>query len=630
MTTTSVPKPSASGKRPFHYPRREPYLLIEDYALIGDGMTAALVSNDGSLDWCCLPRFDSPSVFARILDCERGGYWQIAPLDEFRVSRHYLDDTTVLVTRFTTDSGEAELLDFMPAQSTGPDLLGISAIVRMVRGIRGTVRLALHLDPRFDYARALPEGWTLQPGKGARTVQGGLALTLYTTHQIAAEGSAIQASFSVTQAQETNFVLTCRRPPSVVWRTQVVEAAPRLLAETVDFWQSWIARCRYDGPYREMVRRSALTLKLLHHAPTGAIVAAPTTSLPEALGGVRNWDYRYAWVRDTAFTIYALFLLGYREEGESFFDWLVQTCQGDPAQLQVLFGVGGERGIEEFELPHLRGYKDSAPVRVGNAAHAQVQHDLYGDVLDSAYLLHKYGGVISGDLWKFLHATVERVLQIWQQPGQGIWEVRSRPRHFVYSKALCWVAVDRGIKLAERLGHPADLQRWHVARDAIMDDLLAHGYNRRLDCFTQAYGSTELDAATIAIPLRKVLPASDPRVISTVKKVVERLESSHLLHRYGFNAEDGLPPGEGVFLLCSFWLVDVYAEMGEIDRAQRLLEHLLSLANDVGLYAEEIEPATGSHLGNFPQAFTHVALINAVHGIEQEKARLQAPRTKAR
>ena len=428
-------------------PGHEAYHPIEDYALIGDGLTAALISRAGSIDWACFPRFDAPSVFARILDARRGGYWQIAPTHDFSSERSYLPETNVLATTFTTETGEAELIDFMPPQFIGPDRLGDSAIVRILRGRQGTVSFRVGFEPRFDYARA-EATWAIQETAGVRATHASTALTLHTDLPMQIAEDRAEGICAVQAGEERVFLLTYRSPASLFWQSDALGRVSRLLEETIAYWRAWIARCTYQGPHAELVRRSALLLKLLDYAPTGAIIAAPTTSLPEEIGGVRNWDYRYSWLRDTAFILYALYVLGYREEGEAFLAWILDVARGDPASLQVLYGVAGEKEIVEFELPHLDGYRGSRPVRVGNQAYNQRQLDIYGEILDCAFLLHKHGGTISDELWSFLRAIVDHVCRVWSEPDQGIWEVRSGPRHFVYSKALCWVALDRGIRLA--------------------------------------------------------------------------------------------------------------------------------------------------------------------------------------
>jgi GH15 family glucan-1,4-alpha-glucosidase len=594
------------------------YLPIEEYALIGDGVTAALVGLDGSIDWLCLPRFDSPSVFARILDRQKGGCFQIVPRERFRARRAYEPDSNVLVTTLETESGEVEVVDFMPPHGGG-ERLSDRLLVRLLRCRRGPVEMAARFDPRFDYARGEAE-WSVEKGVGVRAAHEDASLTLYTETAMQAGENGAQGVCALRAGEEAAFVLAYRQPRSMVWRRELLPSAARLLEQTSSYWREWVGRIRYDGPYAGMVRRSALALKLMDYFPTGAIIAAPTTSLPEHIGGVRNWDYRYSWLRDTAFTLYALYLLGFREEGEAFFDWILEVCQCGPEKLQVLYGVSGERRIDEFELAHLEGYRGSRPVRVGNAAYEQRQLDIYGEVVDCAYLLYKQGGVISKELWTFLRSLVDHVCGVWREPDQGIWEVRGGPQHFVYSKGVCWVALDRGIKMAERLGLDADLGRWRRAREEIHAELMGRGYNAERRAFTQSYGSRQMDAAVLALVLRKVIAANDPRMVSTVERVVEELSENGFLHRYKTEkTDDGLPPGEGVFLLCSFWLVDCYSMMGRHEEARALFERLLGCANDVGLFAEELDPKTGHHLGNFPQAFTHIALINAAVQLEREQ-----------
>jgi GH15 family glucan-1,4-alpha-glucosidase len=604
------------------------YPLIEDHALIGNGLTASLVDRDGAIDWACFPRFDSGSVFGRILDADRGGLWAIRPSPPYTTQRGYADDTNVLRTWFRTAGGEVELVDFMPPPLVPPARSSESTIVRIVRGRRGSVDVGIRFDPRFDYGRQ-PATWTAQPGGGVRAAAGRAVLTLNTNVPLEIGDAGAEGRWRVRPAEEYVFVLTFREAPSALWHGERVSLAHRLLQETEGYWRQWIRRCAYRGEYADRVHRSALVLKLLDYAPTGAIVAAPTTSLPEKLGGVRNWDYRYSWIRDTAFTLYALYGLGYREEGEAFLDWVLDVAGHDPASVQVVYGIGGETAIEEHELGHLEGYEGSRPVRIGNAAHAQKQLDIYGEILDCAFLFHKHGGSVSAELWEFLQTIVDYVCRVWTEPDQGLWEVRSGPRHFVYSKALCWVAVDRGLRLARATGRPADVERWERVAEHIHAEVLARGYDRRAGTFTQAYDHPELDASALALLLRNVLPASDPRMVSSVDRVVDALSDDGFLLRYAPRVDDGLPGGEGAFLMCSFWLADCYAEMGRLVEARMLFERLLAVGNDVGLYAEELDPSTGRHLGNFPQAFTHVALINAALSLERATARARRAGSKA-
>ncbi len=587
------------------------YCPVEDYAIIGDGSTAALVSLDGSIDWACFPRFDAPSVFARLLDAEKGGYWQIVPTGAWASEHRYLPDTNVLSTSFQTATGNVEVLDFMPVQRLGGVAPDDNCVVRIVRGRQGRVEMAHRFAPRFDYARARAE-WTVQHGRGVRAVYRTQTLTLYSDGPLEAVDGEARGLLTLNEGEEVVLLLTYRSGDSVLWRSDATQTGLRLLGETGDYWREWVDRCGYQGAYQEAVRRSALVLKLLDYEATGALIAAPTTSLPEEIGGERNWDYRYSWLRDTAFTLYALYGLGYREEGEAFLEWIADVASCEPSALQVLYGVGGERTIEEAELTHLEGYRGSRPVRIGNGAYSQRQLDIYGEVLDCAYLHQKHGGVISPQLWAFLRAIVDYVCAVWRRRDQGIWEVRNSARHFVYSKALCWVALDRGIRLARQCDLPADRDLWEDNRSVLFEELLRDGYDEEIGAFTQAYGTEELDASALALLLRGVLPPDDSRMRSTVDRVAERLCEDGFVHRYLPSVDDGMTGGEGAFLMCSFWLADCYAEMGRIEQARTLLAYLLSHANDVGLYAEELDPVTRLHLGNFPQAFTHIALINAV------------------
>lgn len=591
------------------------YLPIEDYALIGDGLSGALVSRGGSIDWACFPRFDSPSVFARILDARIGGSWALCPTIEFTATRRYLPDTAILETTFETADGVAVVLDLMPLDAEHG-----SRIIRIVRGRRGRVAFESVVTPAFDYARA-PADWGVD-GVALTAAHDELLLRLTGDVAHGAAGSSATARFEAGPGDELAFILRCEAtlgaPPSTA---SPAAEAQHALEHTTTRWHAWMAPVTYAGPYRELVRRSALTLKLLDYLPTGAIIAAATTSLPEDIGGVRNWDYRYTWLRDTAFTLYSFSVIGHSEESDIFLKWVMEIARRDPASLQVMYGLEGETALAEQELIHLEGYRGSQPVRIGNKAHSQLQLDIYGEILDCAYLFQKRGGTITAGLWTFLAGIVDFVCDNWHLPDQGIWEVRSGAQHFVYSKVLCWVAVDRGIRIAGWHGYNADLDRWRATAAAIRGEVLERGYNAERGSFMQAYDSDQLDAAILSLPLRRFLDFSDPRMVSTVDTIARDLRRDGLIERYRREADDGLPGGEGAFLLCSFWLVDCYAEMGRIEDAERLFEHLIGFANDVGLLAEEVDPITGQHLGNFPQAFTHVALINAAHSLAEARVR---------
>jgi len=597
-----------------------PYPRIEDYAVIGDGLTAALVSREGSIDWACFPRFDAPSVFGRILDEHKGGFFEVRPDGPFTVERRYLRDTNVLQTHFRTAGGEAEVIDLMPAGDARRP--GVNRIHRRIRGVSGTVRFHVTLDPRFDYARR-QTAWETQRGAGVRAVAGREGVTLYGEVDCSIEGCCATCTVDVSAGETRWLALEYRERPTL-WRPPSAHELQETLDDTVAYWRRWISRCLVTS-YEDHVRRSALVLKLLDYEPTGAVVAAPTTSLPERIGGVRNWDYRYAWVRDTAFSVYAFSLLGQFDEGERFFEWLLGVVADGPSSLQVMYGVDGHTDITEYTLDHLSGYEGSAPVRIGNAAFSQLQLDIYGELLDSAYLLHRAGRPITRDLWPFLRATADRVMDIWQQPDRGIWEIRGEPQHFVASKGHCWMALRRAGKIARDRSFDGNHTAWADAAEAIMREISTHGVDPKTGSFRQAYGSDEVDANLLSLQLRKIVRPGDPRMVATIERIERELDASRsdsdlapgLIRRYRTSkVDDGLPPGEGVFLMCSFWLVDCYAEMGQVDKARALFERLLEYSNDVGLYAEEFDPFEKRHLGNFPQAFTHVALINAAAALE--------------
>jgi GH15 family glucan-1,4-alpha-glucosidase len=515
------------------------------------------------------------------------------------------------------------ITDFMPPPGVEFERLGDSSIFRIVRGESGEVRLGVHFEPRFDYARATTH-WSQNEGVGVRAAHFDQALTLYTALPMRIEGEAARTEATLAAGQRLVFAASYRRPGSLIWRQGVADVADQVLADTEHYWRAWIERCRYDGPHNSLVRRSALVMRLLDYAPTGAIAAAGTTSLPETIGGIRNWDYRYSWIRDAAFTLQALFALGYPEEGATYLSWILDMTRGQPRSLKVLYGIGGEQENVEFELPHLEGYRGSRPVRVGNGAQNQRQLDIYGELLDSADKLCEQGGMITEDLWELLAAAVDYVCEVWREPDYGLWEVRSQPRHFVYSKVLCWVTVDRGLKLAESCGFSCDRERWTAVRDEIRAEVLEKGYSEERGTFTQAYGHVELDAALLTLPIRGFLPITDPRMVGTIARIRDELAlggTGHLLWRVSPGFEDGLHGREGAFMLCSFWLVDCLAEMGALEEAQAMFDRLCKYANDVGLYSEMVDPANGAQLGNFPQAFAHVALVNSAVRLQGALAR---------
>jgi GH15 family glucan-1,4-alpha-glucosidase len=600
------------------------YRPIRDYALIGDAHTAALVATDGSIDWCCWPQFDSPAVFCRILDAKKGGCFQISPSDPYSVSRSYVDATNVLVTTFTTSRGQVRVTDLMPIQRQsatrrGCEIGSLRRILRVVEGIGGQVEMRVYFRPTFDFARSQT---TLTLCQGGAIARGGTdRLVLKCPWQLQSESSGALVS--------TAFVSAGDRIPISASYTADNDSTSRPLpdvdaeaelAHTLDYWREWSEVCGYRGPYHDLVRRSALTLKLLTFEPTGALVAAPTTSLPENIGGMRNWDYRYTWLRDSSLILDALMGIGYHDEAIDFFDWLDSTCVGCCDGVQSLYTVNGGRNIPEQALDHLDGYRGSRPVRIGNAASEQTQLDVYGEVLDAAHFcFERMPRPINPELWAVLRHLADQAAARWQEPDSGIWEVRTTPQHFLYSKLLCWVALDRAVKLAERAGMVGNTDHWRRTRERIRQAVLAEGFDSKLGAFTRAFGNTALDASALVIPLIGFLPPTDPRVRSTVHRIRERLTAHGLVYRY--LTDDGLFGGEATFALCSFWLVDNLALSGQVDEAHALFETITRYANDVGLFAEEIDPASGELLGNHPQGFTHLALIRSALNIARAETR---------
>ena len=577
---------------------------IGDYALLGDCHSAALVGRDGSIDWACFPRFDSASVFCKILDAEKGGSFSVTPVGVTSTSRAYVEGTNVLTTTFECDGGVVELTDCMP--------LGAHAILRRIECTRGAVDVDIVIEPRFEYGAFVPRF------RQDEIVGGADALWIDGTAPLPADGERLAARWSLRKGEEA-WVRAgwtpshAPRPPKANCR--------RELDQTVAFWKGWLGGCEYDGEHREAVHRSALALKALTFVPSGALVAAPTTSLPELIGGERNWDYRYTWIRDATLTLISLFVLGFTDEALAFKHWLERTGAGRSHDLQIMYGICGERALPEMELPHLSGHRDSGPVRIGNGAVKQMQLDCYGQLMQAAWLFARAGGEITDDNWTFLAGLAEIVCESWTKPDQGIWEIRDAPRHFVHSKLNCWVSLDRAVKLAEGLGHNAPLDRWRMERDRIAvyleKEAAADGW------FPQAVGFPVADASTLLVPALGLLPTNHPLVTATIDRVMSDLSTDGLVHRY--KAEDGLDGGEGAFLLCSFWLLDCLTHSGRLDEADALLERLLGLANDVGLFAEEVDVVTGEALGNFPQAFTHMALVTSCAHLAAAKKGLLPP-----
>ena len=576
---------------------------IEDYGLIGDLQTAALVSRHGAIDWLCFPRFDSGACFAALLGDAENGHWTLQPAGEFHSpGRRYIDDTLILETTFETSDGSARLIDFMPPRETTAD------VVRIVEGVEGRVEMRMELALRFDYGSVVP--WVRNLDGGLVGIAGPEAVVLRTPVELEGRDFRTYASFTVSKGDRVPFVLTWFRSHEEPPKTVEPEEA---LKDTISYWQEWAERCTHGGRWHDDIHRSVLTLKALTYAPTGGVVAAPTTSLPEALGGVRNWDYRYCWLRDATLTLLALIRSGYVEEAGAWRDWLLRAAAGKPEDLQIMYGVAGERRLTELELPWLSGFAGSQPVRVGNAASGQLQLDVYGELLDALYQARRNGLAASPDTWRLGLKLLDWLESGWREEDQGIWEVRGPRRHFTHSKVMAWVAFDRAVKTIRKLDREGPIDRYRAARKEVRESVLRDGYNADRGAFVQFYGSDRLDASLLLIPLVGFLPADDPRVVGTVEAIQRELMRDGLVERYRADDEnvgvDGLPPGEGVFLPCSFWLAAVLAKQGRYDEALELFERLLSLRNDLGLISEEYDPERKQLVGNFPQAFTHMTLV---------------------
>jgi GH15 family glucan-1,4-alpha-glucosidase len=580
---------------------------LEDYALIGDCETAALVSRAGSIDWLCWPRFDSGACFAALLGGPEHGRWLIEAADpNARVTRRYRENTLILETRIETPDGSATLIDFMPPRGRNSD------IVRIVSGERGRVRMRTELVLRFDYGRSIP--WVNHLRDGTfRAIAGPDMVLLHTPVRLRGQDLRTVGEFDVAAGDRIPFVLTHGQshlsPPTAI-------DPDSSLAGTETFWTDWAARCESRGEWSDAVTRSLITLKALTYAPTGGMVAAPTTSLPEQLAGPRNWDYRYCWLRDATLTLLALMNAGYFDEARAWRNWLLRAAAGAPSQLQIMYGLAGERRLTEYELPWLPGYEHSRPVRIGNAAHGQLQLDVYGEVMDALHQARR-GALHPREAdWAFQRALLEHLEAIWERPDEGIWEVRGGPRQFTHSKVMAWVALDRGIRAVEDFGLKGPAARWRALRQLIHDEVCTRGFDAELGSFVQSYGSKELDASLLLLPTMGFLPPTDSRIQGTIAAVERRLFTDGFLLRYDTaTSNDGLPQGEGAFLACSFWLADAYVLIDRLDDARRLFEQLLSLRNDVGLLAEEYDTRAQRLVGNFPQAFSHIALITTAHNL---------------
>lgn len=642
------------------------YQPINSYGVIGDCHSVVLVSPDGSVDWGCLPDFDSPAIFCRLLDAEHGGYFQIGPAEgTIPGSQRYLRGSNVLQTRFASTAGEIVLTDFMPVETLSAwPYKGMNnntweredgschCLVRIVECTHGEMAVTARLKVSPDYA-ASPVEIAVAPDDMGILASGGqqhVAVSIVGAHHLSSFSTDIEqqaeerhatvlVQFTLREGEQMTFALGMGRNAQAA-RRLVEEELPRRnfdfeLAHTLHCWRTWIASCTYRGPYEEWVERSALALKMLTYAPTGAIVAAPTTSLPELIGGGRNWDYRFTWLRDATFTVYAFNVLGFTDEARAFTHWLRRLSYANGEDLQIMYGIRGERDLSERELPHLSGYCDSKPIRIGNGAADQKQMDVFGEVLDCIHLFRRYGGferyaeTLEGPLWGMMRALVDHVCTHWHEPDNGIWEVRGGLRHFVYSKVMCWVALDRGIRAAQQLNLEADLQRWIMVRDQIRADILSHGYDTTIGSFTQSYGDTGLDASNLLLPLVGFIAPDDPRMRSTVDRIMEKLTDEHgFVYRYlAEQTDDGLEGEEGTFAMCTFWLVDNLAMQGRVDEARSLFERLLSYAGRLGLFSEEIDTANSVALGNYPQAFTHISLINSANNLRKAEIRMSENHT---
>ncbi len=598
------------------------YQAIEHYGVIGDMRTAALVGMDGSIDWCCLPHFDSPSVFAKILDDRKGGFFSLAPAEECTVKQMYLPNTNVLVTRFFSDHGMGEVTDFMSVgrEAGGQTDQSARQIVRIAKAIRGPLKFRMECRPAFDYARQTHEIEIGKEGKCAMFSSGAGRFALRSSHVLERLGDAAVVEFSLQGDEQAVFILRHDAAGSECLMDDCA-SGEQLLTETMRYWRDWVSHSRYHGRWREIVTRSALVLKLLTFLPTGAIVAAPTTSLPESIGGVRNWDYRYTWVRDAAFTVYSLMRLGYTEEAGAFAQFMQARAKEEEPNggpLNVLYGIDGRHNTSEETLDHLDGYRGSKPVRIGNAAVGHLQLDIYGELMDALYLYDKYGSPLSYDMWVTVEHMLDWLVEHWQEADQGIWEVRGGRRQFTYSKVQCWVALDRGVRLARKRSFPSEGDRWRSERNKIYMSIMNEAWNEKKGAFTQYFGSNQCDASLLMMPLMLFVSPKDPRMLSTIAAIQRELASDSLVLRYETEkaAEDGLPGNEGFFSVCSFWMVEAMTRAGRVEEAQLLFEKLISYANHLGLFSEEIG-GKGEMLGNFPQALTHLGLISAAYNLDE-------------
>jgi GH15 family glucan-1,4-alpha-glucosidase len=593
-------------------------LAIEDYALIGDCETAALVGRDGSIDWLCWPNFSSDACFAALLGSPRNGRWQIAPADKIKQSsRRYWDNTLILETVFETESGKVALIDFMPPRGKASD------VVRLVHGISGRVTLRMELIIRFGFGVDIPWVKRHEDRAALLAIAGQDMAVLRTPVETRGEDMTTVADFEVGEGETVPFVLTYG--PSHLPAPDSINPAAAL-QDTEDFWTEWCGRCTYDGEHRALVLRSLITLKAQTYAPTGGIVAAPTTSLPEKLGGMRNWDYRFCWLRDATFTLLALMNSGYTEEAAAWYSWLLRAVAGSPADMQIMYGIMGERRLLEWEAHWLAGYQGAQPVRIGNAAHAQLQLDVYGELVDALYQARMAKLNLDQQTWDMSSVVLGHLADVWDQPDHGIWERRGEPRHYVFSKVMCWVAFDRAIKAAEKFDLDAPLERWRTLRDTICDDVCKKGFDPSLNSFVESYGANILDASLLLLPAVGFLPATDPRIRGTIGAMEKyMMRDGFVLRHDPREITDEVQPIEGAFLACSLWLADAYVLAGETGKAQALFDRVVGIANDLGLLAEEYDSGAARQTGNFPQALTHIALINTAHNLDEARKASEKP-----
>jgi GH15 family glucan-1,4-alpha-glucosidase len=602
------------------------YLPIAEHGLVGDLHTVALVGTEGTIDWYCCPSFDAPSVFGSILDKDRGGFYSLRPEGEDWTSKQlYFPDTNILITRFLTPGGVGEVQDFMPIEA--PDsAMHRHRLMRRVLVVRGQMRFVIEMQPRFDYGRAEhevemhPHGVLFRSEVLSLALEGAIAKAMGHHRRLERRGSGVRATFELDAGQSQTFVLE-RVPSDHICRPYPEHETAAVFEATVRYWRRWVSQSRYKGRWREMVQRSALTLKLLTYAPTGALVAAPTTSLPEQIGGERNYDYRYTWIRDAAFSLYGLLRLGFTEEAQAFMTWLTDRTRdwkvGPSGPLQIMYGIDGRPDLPEEELSHWSGYRDSPPVRIGNLAAQQRQLDIYGEMIDSIYLYNKYGEPISHESWESVRRIVDWLCENWDQVDEGIWETRGGQKDFTYSRLMSWVAIERSIRMNRSRGLPGDIVRWLAERDRIYNQIMKRGWSDERDAFVQHYGSDVLDASVLLMPLVLFIAPTDPRWLSTLDAIGDELVSDSLVYRYNVEASpDGLQGDEGTFSICTFWYVEALTRAGRVEEARLAFEKMLTYANHLGLYSEEIGP-TGEQLGNFPQAFTHLALISAAYNLDR-------------